>query len=108
MKTDLTQLNRLEEYLKGHGIPYERIDREIPDDESWWLHKYSERHQICVPVEKGDERLLDAICQPGSYGYEFGLLEIMGTLVSQKQPNGDSVIGHLTADDVISLIEGRG
>ena len=40
MKRDLTELNKLEEYLKSHGIPYERMDSDdvygntgkIPDE----------------------------------------------------------------------------
>ena len=94
MKTDLTQLNRLEEYLKEHGIQYERIDK---DD------IYFDRHQLIIPHD-GEGRQWDAICQYGSYGWSEGLLEIYGTLVSKK-PQGDSVIGHLTANDVIELIE---
>ena len=102
MKRDLTQLNRLEEYLKSKGIPYERKDQE---DEFLEGHPYCrtqfERHQIIVPNKENYE--WDVICQYGSYGAEEGLLEIMGTIV---RPNaGDSVEGWLTADDVIERVE---
>lgn len=101
---NLSNLNRLEQYLKEHDIPYERIDKE--DEYLDENHKYClvelERHQICVPSENG-EREWDAICHRGSYGAEEGLLEIMGSIVSPMA--GDSVEGYLTAEDVIARIE---
>lgn len=39
----------------------------------------------------------------GSFGFKQGLVEIMGIIVSEDA--GDSVEGHLTADDVIKRIE---
>ena len=92
MKLDLTQLNKLELYLRDNGIPYERIDE---GDELF------DRHQICVPGYS--EPKWDAICQYGSYGAEEGLLEIYGTIVDQNA--GDAVEGWLTAQDVIERIE---
>lgn len=99
---DLTELNKLEQYLKSKGIPYERIDRKkiqrVLGEEIDWS-----RHQICVPVEDHERREWDAICQRGSYGYEEGLIEIMGSIVHEE--DCDSVVGYLTADDVIKRIE---
>ena len=102
MKRNLTQLNRLEEYLKSKGIPYERKDQEdVFIDGCPYCKTQLERHQIVVPNKENYE--WDAICHYGSYGAEEGLLEIMGTIV---RPNaGDSVEGYLTADDVIERIE---
>lgn len=100
MMTDLTELNKLEKYLKQNGIQYERIDSEKTYDANGMLIKL-ERHQIFVPCE--DESEWDAICQPGSYGYEEGLLEIYGSLVTEE--DGDSVVGHMTAEEVIKRIE---
>jgi hypothetical protein len=45
----------------------------------------------------------DAVCQFGSYGWQEGLLETMGILVAPDY--GDSVEGHLTADEMIERIE---
>ena len=104
---DLANLNKLEQYLIDHQIPYERIDAEdkpIDDGHTYCLVEM-ERHQICVPCE-GAGRKWDAICQRGSYGAEDGLLEIMGTIVSPWA--GDSVEGFLTAQDVIERIERGG
>ena len=100
--TDLTELNKLEKYLKQNGIQYERIDSEKTYDANGMLIKL-ERHQICVPSEDEDRREWDAICQYGSYGCEEGLLEIMGSIVNEE--DCDSVVGYLTADDVIKRIE---
>ena len=96
--TDLNELNRLEQYLRSKGIPYERIDQQEV------LNQYGmpiqlERHQICVPVKDDELRDWDVICNWGSYGYEEGLLELYGSLC-----DGD-VIGWLTAAEVIGMIE---
>ena len=101
MKNKYAELDKLEEYLKEKGIVYERTDEE--------LNEYGfNRHQIMVYENKGDDDCIwDAICHYGSYGYEEGLLEIMGSLVDRRV-DGDSVVGYLTADDVIERIEKRG
>lgn len=101
---DLSNLNKLEQYLVEHNIPYERIDKEDKpfDDEHKYFLVGLEQHQICVP-HKGEGCEWDAICHYGSYGAERGLLEIMGNIVDPLA--GDSVEGWLTADDVISRIE---
>lgn len=101
---DLTELNRLEEYLKVNGIPYERISKDTEYDPEHHYIKELERHQLIVYDERGN-RLWDAICHEGSYGAEEGLLEIYGEIVSPMA--GDSVEGWLTAKDVIKRIEQR-
>lgn len=104
----MTELDKLEQYLKNNNIPYDREDRDamyLDDGEAW-----REFHQICVPsayeAKSSFPGSWDAICHPGSYGYEQGLLEIYGSLVDEKK-DGDSVVGWLTAEDVISRIERR-
>ena len=49
----------------------------------------------------------DAICHDGSYGKEYGLLEIMGNLVD-KTKTMDTVEGWLTAEDIFNRIDERG
>lgn len=106
MKRDLTQLNKVEQYLIDKGIPYEREDKEdkmvsIAENGQYFpVYEQMEFHQICVPSR--ERRDWDVICNRGSYGAEQGLLEIMGTIV---RPCGDSVEGWITADDVIARIE---
>lgn len=89
----IAELDKLEEYLKKNNIPYKRVDEGM------------RRHQILVPEEYPNVEW-DAICQLGSYGYEDGLLEIMGVLVDEKK-DGDIVVGYLTAEDVVKRIEER-
>lgn len=101
--TDLTELNKLESYLKEHGVNYVRIDKDDKYDEYYREQLVSmEQHQIIVFAN--GKRQWDAICHRGSYGHEEGLLEIMGTIVN---PCGDRVEGWLTADDIISRLEGK-
>lgn len=99
-----TELDKLENYLIDHRITFERVDEDAAHDETGRYLLHHARHQICVPCMPEDgECRWDAICQPGSYGYEQGLLEIYGELV--KEEDRDSVVGWLTADDVIKRIE---
>ena len=93
----MNELDKLEEYLKEHNIPYEREDHEFDLNFN--------RHQIMIPgFGRPYEYEWDAICHRGSYGYEQGLLEIYGNLVD-VETDGDSVVGWLTAQDVIDRIE---
>ena len=96
----MTELDKLEQYLKDNKIKYERYDvtRSWESDDLTFL---MDRHQICVPQD-GEGCLWDAICQHGSYGYEDGLIEIYGCIVPDNV--GDSVEGFLTAQDVIERI----
>lgn len=93
----LKELDKLEAYLKRKGIQYQRVD--IPADEN-----NIEHHQIAVPCIM-EEREWDAVCQPGSYGYPYGFIEIMGNIVDKDYKYG--VQGWLTAEDVIERIERR-
>ena len=89
----MSELDKLEQYLKGKGIDYKRIDES---------GEYG-NHQIIV-FDATENRVWDAICHRGSYGFEEGLLEIYGNLVNPEE-DGDSVAGWLTAEDVIKRIE---
>lgn len=42
----------------------------------------------------------DAICHNGSYGHERGLIEVMGL-----PQCGDDVIGYLTAEEVLAMVD---
>lgn len=102
--TDLTNLNYLEKYLQVHGIKYERIDKEEIFDRERHIAQ-CERHQIIVPC-RGDDFQWDVICHKGSYGYDKGLLEIYGNIVDEEKDD-DSVVGWLTAQDVIARIQAK-
>ena len=99
------ELDKLEQYLKDNGYHFHRIDRpcQFPYPKAAKIPKgFGETHQIVVFDEKGC-RLWDAICHWGSYGYEEGLLEIYGNIVTEDAE--DLVEGYLTAQDVIDRLE---
>lgn len=98
----MSELDKLEEYLKVHDYDYERYDTEECLDSRGRIVSLN-RHQIIVTNDDGD-RAWDAICQEGSFGYKEGLLEIYGDIV-WDDVDGDSVRGWLTAQDVINRIE---
>lgn len=100
MSADLTELNKLEEYLRRNQVPYKRLDDE--QDNGW---RCIDRHQIAVYEDPEKTKFSwDAICHLGSYGYEDGLLEVMGAPVV-RDSDGDDVCGYLTAEDVIERYE---
>lgn len=82
------QLDILEEKLKENLISYKRYD----DKETPFVREF---HKIEGKDNDGFE--WDVICHPGSYGYEEGLLEYDDNITYD-------VIGDLTADEVIKLI----
>ena len=57
----MSEIDKLEEYLKTHGYNYERIKGDPLGD-------MQGRNQIIVYGGTG-KRLWDAICHTGSYGY---------------------------------------
>lgn len=104
-KPDLSELNKLEEYLKTNGYSYRRRDEEPDERSALYPHN---RHQIKVYNNDLNplEIVWDVICHYGSYGYEEGLLEIMNG-VEKIVDTPDGVKGHLTAQDVIDLLENK-
>ena len=100
----MSELDKLEQYLQEHGDKYTREDVEGEPDHNAPPPHWSV-HQIVVYNAKGT-RKWDAICQRGSYGYEDGLLEIYGDIVDYDK-DGDSVVGWLTAEDVIKRVRGK-
>ena len=97
----MSELDKLELYLKEHGFNYERSDEDAVNVFGGiWI---GEKHQIVVKDDKG-EYLWDAICHPGSYGFRQGLLEIMGRIVYP----GNDVEGYLTAQQIIDRLEKQG
>ena len=95
----MSELDKLEKYLRENGYKVERIDVEMIESYGW------DRHQVIVYDEDGN-RKWDAICNRGSYGYKEGLLEVYGETVVFPE-DGDSVAGWLTAEDVIARLKKR-
>lgn len=94
----MTELDKLEQYLKERNRIYQRVDSDYTTDSAGHMAS-REIHQIVA--YKYGKYSWDAICHPGSYGYEDGLLEIMGEISQKKR----DVEGYLTAADVIDRIE---
>ena len=84
----MSEMSKLVALLETAHVPYETRPH------------WSGTIQVGYP--NFENRVCDAVCFPGSYGYSEGLLEIMG-LVDEKEI-GDSVEGHLTATEVFQRI----
>ena len=89
------QLDVLEKMLIEKGIEYERTDEATPIPDVIFMNGPGDFHQISGKIK---DFKWDAVCHKGSYGYEDGLLEYEDNVE-------DDVIGRLTADKVIRLIE---
>lgn len=104
-KTNLKELNRLEELLKETGIDYERRDEEGNFAEL--IGENLDFHQICVPSVEAFRNNVpgswDAVCHYGSYGYLQGLLEVYGSMEERDQP-----VGWLTAEEVMKRAKEKG
>ena len=83
------EILRLEVMLQENNIPHEK--REFLG--GW---------RICYP--NNAEVVCSVIEHDGSYGREEDRLEIMGLLTADEEKY-DSVVGHLTAEDVLSRIK---
>lgn len=94
----LKELSKLEKYLKDNNIAFVRIDEDgVEINTLMGKIIVGERHQIIV-----DD--WDVICQPDSYGWKEGLLELSGSLVRPEFAE-DGVEGWLTARDIINRLE---
>ncbi len=86
MKNELVKLASL---LTNANIPFE------------FNSIFSKDDQICYPNK--DKKICDAVCHEFSYGYEEGLLEIMGLV--DEEITEDTVEGWLTAEEVFERIK---
>ena len=75
---------RLASMCLAHNIPFEIAE--------YW-------NGFIVAYPSLEERVSDAVCHDGSYGRHIGLLEMMG-LLTKEELEYDSVLGHLTAEQV--------
>ena len=102
------EIRKLDERLTELGVNHALVSRDISRDIYGYGNAYSTVNDwgLQVIVYKQDAEqvrknvLWDAICDLGSYGYEQGLLEIMGVIVDEKKVK-DRVEGYLTADEVM-------
>lgn len=100
----MSELDKLEKYLKEKGYQYKRIDEKGRKVRGYEI-PFCSKHQLIVYEDKEkSKRLWDAICHYGSYGFEQGLIEVMGEPVVRGE---DSVEGYLTAEEIIKRLEGK-
>lgn len=96
----MDEINKLYNWLMEnkdfYGWRVVKLDHHPHDSFSPW-------HQVII-YDKDDVRLWDAVWHPFSYGFEEGLLEIMGEKLVYVEEDSDSVVGWLTADDVIERV----
>ncbi len=90
----LDEFHKLIFMLNKEGIPYEKADE--PDDSSMDMKR--------IHYPQDNKFVCSVIFGHGSYGYEDGLLEIMG-LLTDEEYKIDSVLGGLTAEDVFKRIK---
>ena len=90
----MNEMNKLIKLLAKADIPFEVRGQIFPDFE----HKMFEKAYVQVVAPSEEHCKIDAIWHPGSYGYEEGLLEIMGPPTEEY---GDGVVGHLTDEEAL-------
>jgi len=120
MQRDLTELNKLEDYLREHadeyGIKVSRYDNEdaYPHTKKWaqvFKGQPVDKHILTVwykdkPVESvADLFWFNVCCSCASYGSDEGLLEIHGALVKCSRLQNVMEEGFLTAADIIRRVE---
>ena len=93
-----TEMDKLAEWMGEHAAEY-GIE---------WEHDTEPRPMSTIGLDwnqiiayKDGIRRFDVVCHYGSYGYEKGLLEIMGECIT----GGHDVVGNLNAEEVIERIQ---
>ena len=83
-----TEMDKLINLLDAYNIPHEVLPDAVDGNPQVWYP--SQDNNIC-----------DVICHKYSYGYDEGLLEMMGLI---PEDIGDDVEGYLTAEEVFGRI----
>lgn len=102
----MIEILKLKQMLEEANIPFEFTDdknnyKEIVATNNLELIKAAKdlEKSYQIIIYKNGEILCDVIYGYSSYGYEQGLLEIMGGL-TQEEYKYSSVLGYLTAEEV--------
>ena len=91
-KADYQEILRLQKMLEENHIPHV-------------ISRWMDGWMVCYPVARpSEECVIDAIENSHSYGYSEDLIEIMGLLTPEEE-ECDSVVGHLTAENVFERIK---
>ena len=85
------EIIKLHEMLNEANIPHTFTDDMFKDCNFYASYQ--------IIIKKDNTKLCDVVYHYGSYGYEEGLLEIMGGLTEEER-GYDEVLGCLTADEV--------
>lgn len=93
VKTKYKEIFRLKEMLEKEDIPFEFIDTSFECFESY---------QIAYPCLKSCK--CSIIQGYGTYGAKYDLLDIDG-LLTESERKIDTVVGHLTAENVLARIK---
>ena len=101
LMTKLNELYKLTFLLDENDIPFSKINKDWYDPKT---HEYVKSFSINVFDEHDKTRIIDAICHPYSYGWDGGLLEVMGHSYCKDITNFD-VKGCLTAEEALELIK---
>ncbi len=91
----MREIDKLKKMLDDASIPYESNE--------FTYGAMMEPDQICYPKASLIARRCSIIFGRGTYGYEDGLLEIMGLLTPEEEEY-DSVVGYLSAEEVFERI----
>lgn len=92
----MDEMNKLIKLLAEAGIPFTVTAHTFPDFKAGDKAELKAYIQVISPSVT--DWKIDAIWHPGSYGYESGLLEIMGPSTEEYE---DGVVGHLTAEEAL-------
>lgn len=101
----MNEFEKLVNMLNDAKIPYERNDDD-PNNEYYMVtgHEPMKRIIYGSDLAPGNCCVCSVIYGWGSYGYDEGLIEIMGLLTPEEE-ECDDVRGYLTADDVFNRIK---
>lgn len=91
LNPEYKEILKLDKMLSERAIPH--VLRRI--DDGWQV--------IYAPLDP-EKWVLDAIETRYSYGSEYDLIEIAGKLLTKEELWEDSVVGHLTAENVFERI----
>lgn len=92
----MDEMNKLIKLPAKADIPFEVRGHTFPDFKAGDKAELKAYIQVISPSVA--DWKIDAIWHPGSYGYEDGLLEIMGHSTEEYE---DGVVGHLTAEEAL-------
>lgn len=101
----MTEIDKLEAYLKEKGIRYIK-EKRFCEEIRKLMEEAGEDPGEQITVYELGRKSWDVICGDGSYGFNAGLLEAMGRKVV-RSPAGEKIEGWLTAQEIINRLEGK-